>query len=100
MIVHILLFFSCSSPENQAETILKNLSKHQEPCSVLMEGKPVPPQIQKGACAQEDTVHLTLHRDCPQNIQIHSNALGWWSNDGIFHKGKPSEEKTKNCQWR
>ena len=100
MILSTLFILGCTSSETESEQILNNLHTHQEPCSMLVEGKAVPPKIRTGACAQGETIHLTLHRKCPNDIQLHNNELGWWSNDAIFHEGKPPEDQTKDCQWQ
>jgi len=96
----ISFVFGCFSSENQPETILENLHESQTPCSTLIEGKTVPQDITKGACAEGKTVHITITRDCPNNTQIYTNTLGWWSNDGIFHKGVAPEDIIKDCQWK
>ena len=92
--------FGCSTPEEQAQNILQNLSEDQIPCSVLRDGEQVPPNIQLGACSEGKTVHLTLHRECTNGTSVHNNELGWWTDDAIFHKGVPPESIVVNCEWK
>ena len=100
----LLLVIGCTGSEPVSEEIaieefMKDATAYQDPCSLLEEGKTVPPKIQLGACKDGTTMHITLHRKCPGEKHIHNNVLGWWSDDNIFHKGEAPLEITANCRW-
>lgn len=99
-IVSLVFFLGCSTPEERTQRMLKELKDQQTPCSALQEGKVVPMQIHKGACVQGETMQLTLHRECTNGINIHNNALGWWTDEAIFFKGVPSAKDLVGCQWK
>ena len=86
--------------EEDVEQFLKDATAYQDPCSLLTEGELVPKNIQLGACKAGTTMHITLHRECPDGKHIHSNALGWWSDDNIFHNGEAPQEITVDCSWK
>ena len=88
------------SEDEAIEQFLKDATEYQVPCSELEEGKQVPHNIQSGACKDGDTMHITVHRECTDGRQIHNNAVGWWSDDTIFHKGEAPVELTGNCSWK
>ena len=88
------------SEDEAIEQFLKEATEYQVPCSELEEGKRVPKNIQLGACKDGTTMHITLHRECLNGKHIHNNALGWWSDDNIFHKGEPPVELTADCSWK
>ena len=88
------------SEDEALEQFLKDATEYQVPCSELEEGKRVPKNIQLGACKDGTKMLLTLHRDCPDGKQIHNNALGWWSDDTIFHTGEAPLELTAECSWK
>ena len=98
-------FIGCAGSEPVSEEIaieqfLKDATEAQLPCSQLIEGKLVPKNIQLGACKDGTTMHITLHRECPGGKHIHNNAVGWWSDDNIFHKGEAPLEITSDCSWK
>ena len=86
--------------EENIEQFLKDATDAQLPCSQLIEGKIVPKNIQLGACKDGATMHITLHRECPSGKHIHNNAVGWWSDDNIFHKGEVPLDITVDCNWK
>ena len=88
------------SEEIAIEQFLKDATEYQDPCSVLEEGKLVPKNIQLGACKDGTTMHITVHRECPDGKKIHNNAVGWWSDDTIFHTGEAPLELTVDCSWK
>lgn len=88
------------SEDEAIEQFLKDATEYQVPCSQLEEGKRVPQNIQLGACKDGTKMLLTLHRECPDGKKIHNNAVGWWSDDTIFHNGEAPVELTVNCSWK
>ena len=92
-------FLGCSTPEERTQEMLKELTKQQTSCSVLQEGKRVPSDIQNGACSHRESMYLTLHRECANGVLVHSNPLGWWIKDGIFHEGEPPKDILIDCRW-
>ena len=88
------------SEEDAIEQFLKDATEAQLPCSQLEEGKPVPKNIQLGACKDGTTMLITLHRECTNGKSIHNNAHGWWSDENIFHKGEAPLELAGDCSWK
>ena len=83
----------------QKGAILKDATEAQVPCSQLIEGQLVPKNIQL-APAKMGLSCITLHRECPDGKYIHNNAVGWWSDDNIFHNGEAPLEITTGCSWK
>jgi len=88
------------SDDETIERFLKDATEYQVPCAQLEEGKHVPKNIQLGACKNGTTMLLTLHRECPNNKSIHNNAMGWWNDENIFHKGEAPLELIVHCSWK